>query len=157
MIYSEELDVRVASIFELKEQQNCHLCRLLIGIYEYELTGLFTDNEGEAEYYASRKDPRKVCCKLRPTRADLILKYYPCGMVDKIARQLLVELDPAVPAMFHIWNQDKADAKQEEVSHPGLGYKSLSLYRGWSIALDHGSAVSGRPLLNRSLQKNEKI
>lgn len=157
MIYSEELDVRVASIAELKEQQNCHLCRLLIHIYEYELTDHFTDNGEEAEFYASRKDPRKICCMLRPTRADLILNYDPCGMVDKIATQLMVEFDPAVPALFHAWTQDKADAKRGNVTVPDFSLKSQSLYRGWTIALDHGSVVSGRPLLSRSWKKDEVV
>lgn len=101
MVHSEDLDVRVANIAELKEQNNCHICRLLVQIYEYELTDHFTDNGEEAEVYASRKDPRKIYCMLRPTRADLILFYDPCGMEDKIATQLIVEFDPAIPTLFH--------------------------------------------------------
>lgn len=157
LIDSEELDVRVGSIAQLKEQKHCHLCWLLFRIYEYELTGHFADDGEETECYASRKDPRKICCMLRPTRADLILNYDPCGMVDKIATQLMVEFDPPVPPIFHAWGQDQADAKGDKTNNPYSHADSRSLYRGWSIALDHGSVSSGRALLNRSWKKDEMI
>ena len=157
MVYSENLDFRVASVAELREQKKCPLCSLLLNVYTYELTDHGADNGEEAEFYAIRNNPRKTSCKLRPTRADLVLFYDPCGIEDRIATHLLIEFDPAIPVLFHTWNQNKADGKQGEVSYPTLRYKSLSLYRGWSIALDHSSAVSGRPILNRCSQKNNMV
>lgn len=155
MIYSEELDIRIASIAELKNQRGCQLCQLLIAIYNYELTDHNTAKEEEVEHFASRKDPRRVYCKLRPIRADILLKYDPCGVENQIATQLLIEFDPAVPVMFQSWDQDRADAKRGEVGP--FTYNRELLYRGWTIALDHQFAMNGRLLLNRSSRKNELI
>ena len=157
MIHREELDIQVASLAELEKEQNCQSCRLLVAAYYYELTDHNTDDGEETRFYASRKNPRRTHCKLRPVRADIILQYDACGMEDKIATQILIEYDPAVPVMFQTWDQGRADAKQGEVSNPKMGYKPFSLYRGWTIALEHQSAVNGRSLLNRSLQKGEMV
>ena len=149
LIYSENLDVRVASISDLRKNGDCPLCRLLSKIYTYEQTDHDAEKSEELDHFASRQDPRKVYCILRPTRADVVMEYDAGTVADKMATHLLVEFDPAVPAMFHTWNQGRADAAQGVVSNPQIGYKPKSLYRGWTIAPDVSSATPNRPMMNR--------
>ena len=157
LIYSEHLDVRVASISHLRKSLGCYLCCLLSKIYQYEQTDHNAENIEEADHFASRQDPRKVYCILRPTRADIIMQYDAGTVADKIATHLLVEFDPPVPVMFHTWNQDRADAAQGAVSNPGIGYKPQSLYRGWTIAPDVSSATLNKPMMNPFSSKDEVV
>ena len=149
MIHSEDLDVRVANIAELRKNPDCTLCCLLSMIYQYEQTNHNEENGETADHFASRQDPRKVHCVLRPIRADLVMLYDPGIVTDKVATNLLVEFDPAVPVMFHTWDQGRADAAQGAVSYPQHGYRNESIYRGWTIAPDLASAAPNRPMMNR--------
>ena len=149
MIHSEDLDVRVATITELRKEPDCTLCCLLSRIYKYEQTDHNAENREKTDHFASRQDPRKVYCVLRPIRADLIMFYDPGIVADKVATHLLVEFDPAVPVMFHTWDQGRADAAQGAVTNPQIGYKNKSIYRGWTIAPDLSSAAPNRPMMNR--------
>ena len=157
MIDSEDLDVRVASIAELRKESDCTLCCLLSRIYKYEQTDHNAENGETADHFASRQDPRKVHCVLRPIRADIIMRYDPGIVADKVATHLLVEFDPAVPVMFHMWGQGRADAAQSAVSNPEIGYKDKPIYRGWTIALDLASAAPNRPMMNRFSTLGEMV
>ena len=157
MIHSEHLDIRVASISDLRKQRDCCLCCLLSKIYKYEQTDHNAENGEEADTFASRQDPRKVHCILRPTRADIIMNYDAGVVADKVATHLLVEFDPAVPVMFHTWDQGRADAAQGVVSNPQIGYKHKSIYRGWTIAPDLTSAAQNRPVMNRFSTKGRMV
>ena len=157
LIHSEDLDVRVASILDLRRNKDCRLCCLLSKIHNYEVTDHNAERSEEADNFASRQDPRKVYCILRPTRADIIIQYDASTVADKIATHLLVEFDPAVPALFHTWNQDRADAAQGVVSNPEIGAKPKSLYRGWTIAPDISSATLNRPMMNTFSIKDEVV
>ena len=157
MIYSEDFDVRIASIAELRKEPDCTLCYLLAKIYKYEQTDHNAEDGETANHFASRQDPRKVHCVLRPIRADLIMFYDLGILVDQVATHLLVEFDPAVPVMFHTWDQGRADAAQGAVTNPQIGYKNKSIYRGWTIAPDLVSAAPNRPMMNRFSTLSETV
>ena len=67
VIYSEELDVHVASLAELKEQRRCSLCQLIVTIHRHELTDRNAEKEKDVEHFSARKDPRKIYSKLGPS------------------------------------------------------------------------------------------
>ena len=98
---SEDLNVRVGYLSDLRKNVGCRLCCLLANIHNYEVTDYNTEKIEEADNFAARQDPRKIHYNLRLIRADIVINYDASTVANSITTHLLVEFDPSVPTIFY--------------------------------------------------------